>query len=123
MMDPSDFQDIIRSVREFIDREVITREEEIEETDAVPAFLRQSAAEMGLFGYALPEEYGGLGFSMVEEAQLAFELRRTTPPFRSMFGTNNSIPRPTNANHGTHEQKRRQLPPPARGAVAGFPPP
>jgi acyl-CoA dehydrogenase len=119
-MDPSDFQDIIRSVREFIDREVITREEEIEETDAVPEFLRQSAAEMGLFGYALPEEYGGLGFSMVEEAQLAFELGRTTPAFRSMFGTNNGIAGQTIANHGTDEQKRRYLPALAGGAVACF---
>src|SRR4051794_41928827 len=119
MMDPSDFQDIIRSVREFIDREVITREEEIEETDAVPAFLRQSAAEMGLFGYALPEEYGGLGFSMVEEAQLAFEPGRTTPPVPSMFGPHNRIPRQTLPHYGTHEPKRRHPPPPAGGAGAG----
>ena len=46
---------------------------------------------MGLFGFALPEEYGGLGLSMEQEAQLVFELGYTTPAFRSMFGTNNGI--------------------------------
>jgi acyl-CoA dehydrogenase len=119
-MDPEDFQSIIKSVREFIDREVIPREDEIEETDAIPQFLRDSAAEMGLFGYALPEEYGGLGFTMVEEVQLAFELGRTAPAFRSMFGTNNGIAGQTLANHGTEEQKERYLPALAQGAVACF---
>src|SRR3954467_11171765 len=119
-MDPADFESILKSVREFVTKEVIPREDEIEETDAVPQVLRDAAAEMGLFGYALPEGYGGLGFTMVEEVRLAFELGRTTPAFRSRFGTNNGIAGQTIANHGTEEPKSRYLPALARGAVACF---
>src|SRR4051812_2533938 len=83
-MEPAEFEAIIQTVREFIAKEVIPREDEIEERDAVPHVLREGAAEMGLFGYALPQACGGLGFTTVEEVRLAFELGRTAPAFRSM---------------------------------------
>jgi acyl-CoA dehydrogenase len=119
-MDKADFDLIIQTVREFIAREVIPREDEIEETDAIPERVREGAIELGLFGYALPEQYGGLGFSMTEEVRLAFELGRTAPAFRSMFGTNNGIAGQTIAGHGTEAQKERWLPALAAGAVACF---
>ena len=110
---------VLEAVREFVDREVIPREDEIEETDAVPDLLREEAAKMGLFGYALPEAYGGLGFDMVEEVRLCFELGRTSPAFRSLFGTNNGIAGQTIANYGTEEQKRNFLPKLAAGEAVG----
>ena len=67
-------------------------EPEIEERDEIPERIRKSAADMGLFGFALPEEYGGLGLSMEQEARLVFELGYTTPAFRSLFGTNTASP-------------------------------
>jgi acyl-CoA dehydrogenase len=118
-MDTAEFDSVVAVVREFVDREVIPREDEIEETDAVPDFLRQEAAKMGLFGYALPEEHGGLGFSMEEQVRLAFELGRCSPAFRSLFGTNNGIAGQTIANYGTDEQKRRYLPALASGEAVG----
>ena len=119
-MDPAQFDLIIQTVREFIAREVITREDEIEETDAIPDAVRSGAVELGLFGYALPEEYGGLGFTMTEEVRLAFELGRTAPAFRSMFGTNNGIAGQTINLNGTQEQKEKWLPALAAGQVACF---
>jgi acyl-CoA dehydrogenase len=119
-MDAAEFDLIIQTVREFIAREVIPREDEIEETDAIPDRVRRGAIELGLFGYALPERYGGLGFTMTEEVRLAFELGRTAPAFRSMFGTNNGIAGQTIANHGTDAQRERWLPALAAGAVACF---
>ncbi len=119
-MDKADFDLIIQTVREFIAREVVPREDEIEETDAIPERVREGAIELGLFGYALPEQYGGLGFSMSEEVRLAFELGRTAPAFRSMFGTNNGIAGQTIAGYGTEAQKQRWLPALAAGAVACF---
>jgi acyl-CoA dehydrogenase len=118
-MEAAEFDAIVAAVREFVEREVIPREEEIEETDAVPGFLREEAAKMGLFGYALPEEYGGLGFTMVEEVRLAFEVGRTSPAFRSLFGTNNGIAGQTIANYGTEEQKQKYLPALASGEAVG----
>ena len=118
-MDPGDFDAIVSAVREFVNREVIPREDEIEETDAVPELLRSEAAKMGLFGYALPERYGGLGFDMEEEVRLCFEVGRTSPAFRSLFGTNNGIAGQTIANYGTEEQKQTYLPALASGEAVG----
>ena len=120
-LDPEDFEYISKAVRDFIDREVIPREDEIEETDSVPGLLREEAGKMGLFGYALPERYGGLGFDAAEEVQLCFEFGRTSPAFRSLFGTNNGIAGQVIVGYGTEEQKERYLPMLASGeAVACF---
>ena len=66
-------------------------EPEIEEEDEIPRRIRQRCKDMGLFGFAIPEEYGGLGLSMERRRELVFELGYTTPSLRSMFGTNNGI--------------------------------
>jgi acyl-CoA dehydrogenase len=75
---------------------------------------------MGLFGYTLPEKYGGLGANLSEDVQLAFEFGYTTPAFRSMFGTNNGIAGQVLVNSGTDEQKQYWLPKLAEGAIAAF---
>ena len=81
-MDAEDFRQIRDAVRELVREQVVPLEERIEDDDAIPDQLRAQAAEMGLFGYALPEEYGGLGVTMSEDVQLAFEFGYTTPAFR-----------------------------------------
>ncbi|TNY38853.1 acyl-CoA dehydrogenase family protein [Thermomonospora catenispora] len=118
-MDAQDFADVLDAVRSFVREQVIPREEEIEETDSIPESLRQAAREMGLFGYALPEEYGGLGLSLSEEVRLVFELGYASPAFRSMFGTSNGIAGQVLVNAGTPEQKARWLPKLASGEVVG----
>ncbi len=76
---------------------------------------------MGLFGFAIPEEYGGLGLSMSQEVRLAFELGYASPAFRSMFGTNNGIAGHVLLEGGTEEQRKRFLPRLASGEwVASF---
>ncbi|MEU6116627.1 acyl-CoA dehydrogenase family protein [Streptomyces sp. NPDC047117] len=120
-MDADVFQDILRTVRDFVRREVVPREDEIERTDDVPDELRRAAADMGLFGWSLPEEYGGLGLDMRQDVRLAFELGWTTPAFRSLMGTNNGIAGKALVNSGTEEQKKRWLPALASGtAIASF---
>jgi acyl-CoA dehydrogenase len=119
-MDAADFAEIRATVRRFIREEVVPREDEIERTDAIPDALREQAAAMGLFGYTLPEEYGGLGASAAEDVRLAIEFGWTTPAFRSMFGTNNGIAGQVFVHSGTPEQKQRWLPRLAAGQVAAF---
>jgi len=119
-MRDAEFADVLDAVRGFVRTKVVPREEEIEETDAIPGDIRRAAAEMGLFGYTLPVEYGGLGASLSEDVQLAFEFGYTTPAFRSMFGTNNGIAGQVLVNSGTDEQKQFWLPRLAEGAIASF---
>ncbi|MFL6055278.1 MAG: acyl-CoA dehydrogenase family protein [Actinoallomurus sp.] len=116
-MDAQDFADVLDAVRTFVRERVIPREDEIETTDTIPDDLRQAAADMGLFGYALPEAYGGLGLSMSEEVRLAFELGYASPAFRSMFGTSNGIAGQVLVKAGSDEQRDRWLPHLAAGEV------
>ena len=109
-MDPSDFADVLASVREFVREQVVPREDEIEEADEVPAELREACKTMGLYGFAIPESYGGIGLSMREEVELAMELGWTTPSLRSLFGTNNGIAGQVLLSGGTEEQRQEWLP-------------
>ncbi|MEV5711004.1 acyl-CoA dehydrogenase family protein [Actinoallomurus sp. NPDC052274] len=118
-MDAQDFADVLDAVRTFVRERVIPREDEIETTDRIPEDLRQAAGDMGLFGYALPETYGGLGLSMSEEVRLAFELGYASPAFRSMFGTSNGIAGQVLVKAGTDEQRDRWLPRLAAGQAVG----
>jgi acyl-CoA dehydrogenase len=119
-MNDAEFADVLAAVRRYVRTEVVPREQEIENSDAMPPDIRQAAADMGLFGYCLPEEYGGLGATLSEDVRLAFEFGYTTPAFRSMFGTNNGIAGQVLVSSGTAEQKRRWLPRLAQGAVSSF---
>ncbi|MGI5192906.1 acyl-CoA dehydrogenase family protein [Streptomyces sp. CA-288835] len=116
-MDADDFSTVLSEVRRFVRERVVPLEPEIDEKDEMPADIREAAKKMGLFGFALPEEYGGLGLSMYEEAQLMFELGYTTPSLRSMFGTNNGIAGHVLMVGGTEEQKAHWLPRIASGDV------
>jgi acyl-CoA dehydrogenase len=67
-MDGGDVKDVVAAVRRLVRERVVP-----------------------LYGFAIPEEYGGLGLSMAQEARLVMELGYTTPAFRSLFGTNDGI--------------------------------
>jgi acyl-CoA dehydrogenase len=115
------FADVLKQVKDFVRTRVVPREAEIMATDAIPGDLRSSAAEMGLFGYAIPQEWGGLGLDLVQDVELAMELGYTSLSFRSMFGTNNGIAGQVLVGFGTEEQKARWLPGLASGdVVASF---
>ncbi|PRY51247.1 acyl-CoA dehydrogenase [Geodermatophilus tzadiensis] len=118
-MDAEDFTQIRDAVRQLVREVVVPREEEIDLHDRIPEELRGAAADMGLFGYALPEEYGGLGVDMREDVELAFEFGYTTPAFRSLFGTNNGIAGQVIARFGSEEQKKTYLPRLAAGELIG----
>ena len=115
-MEHDDLQDMVRAVRQFVRSEVVPEETTIEENDAIPGRIRQQAIDMGLYGFALPIEHGGLGMTMTEEVQLVFELGYTTPAFRSMFGTNNGIAGHVLIEGGT---RRAEAPPAARARLRG----
>ena len=89
----------------------------IDESDEIPVRLIAEAKEMGLYGYALPEEYGGLGLSVDQQARLTIELGYTSPAFRSLFGTNNGIAGQVLVLAGTEEQRKQWLPRLASGEV------
>jgi len=116
-----DFREILAQTRHFIRSVVLPRETEIAESDRIPDDLREQAKRMGLFGYAIPQEWGGLGLNIVQDVELALELGYTSLSVRSMFGTNNGIAGQVLVGFGTEAQKARWLEAMAAGdVVASF---
>ncbi|AEF37411.1 acyl-CoA dehydrogenase FadE [Mycolicibacter sinensis] len=116
-----DFAEILAQTRHFVRSSVVPREAEILAEDRVPDDLREQAKAMGLFGYAIPQQWGGLGLNLAQDVELAMELGYTSLAVRSMFGTNNGIAGQVLVGFGTQEQKSRWLAPIATGdVVASF---
>ncbi|MFW0796591.1 acyl-CoA dehydrogenase family protein [Gordonia sp. CPCC 205515] len=112
-----DFADILAATRSFVRDAVVPREQEIVDGDAIPDDIRQSAKDMGLFGYAIPQEWGGLGLDLTQDVELAMEFGYTSLSLRSMFGTNNGIAGQVLVGFGTDEQKSQWLEKIASGEV------
>ena len=110
---------LLDSLRRFVREALIPREQEVADTDAIPADIVAHMRELGLFGLSIPEEYGGLALTMEEEVLAAFEIARASPAFRSLIGTNNGIGSQGIVIDGTEEQKRHWLPRMASGEVIG----
>lgn len=113
--DPETLSILLDSINQFVTQELIPRENEVAETDQIPADIVEQMKAMGLFGLTIPEEFGGLGVTMEEEVSIAFELGRTSPAFRSYIGTNNGIGSIGILLDGTEEQKAHYLPKLAAG--------
>jgi acyl-CoA dehydrogenase len=116
-LDAETFDALIDTVRRFVAERLRPLEAEVEEADAIPAHIVEEMKAMGLFGLSIAEEYGGLGLTMVEECRVALELGRTTPAFRSTFGTNVGIGSQGLVMAGTPEQKAQWLPKIATGEI------
>ncbi|MGE2730984.1 acyl-CoA dehydrogenase family protein [Mycolicibacterium vaccae] len=114
---PEDFSEILAQTRHFIRTVVVPREQEILADDRVPDDLRKQAMDMGLFGYAIPQQWGGLGLNLAQDVELAMELGYTSLALRSMFGTNNGIAGQVLVGYGTDEQKSTWLERIASGEV------
>jgi len=109
------------TVRRYVRERLIPLEETVAETDEIPEDVVAEMREMGLFGMSIPEEFGGIGLTMSEEIQIAFELGYTSPAFRSLIGTNNGIGSQGLVMDGLPEQKAKYLPRLASGElIASF---
>lgn len=116
-----DFRDILDATREFVRSVVMPRELEIMNANRIPDDIREQTKAMGLFGYAIPQQWGGLGLNIAQDVELAMELGYTTLALRSMFGTNNGIAGQVLVGFGTDDQKERWLGDIASGdVVASF---
>lgn len=116
-LDRETFAQLIETVRRFVRERLVPREHEVGESDRIPEELVAEMRALGLFGLSVPVEYGGLGLSMTEEVQIAFELGQTSPAFRSVFGTNVGIGSQGLVMDGTPEQKAKYLPRIASGEL------
>ncbi|MCB8911641.1 acyl-CoA dehydrogenase family protein [Rhodococcus rhodochrous] len=115
----TEFQsEILDTVRTFVDREIIPNAQELEHSDTYPQAIVDQMREMGLFGLMIPEEYGGLGESLLTYALCVEELARGWMSVSGVINTHFIVAYMIR-QHGTEEQKQYYLPRMATGEVRG----
>lgn len=107
------------TLRKFIDKELEPISEKVEEEDRIPDETVAKMAELGLFGLAIPADYGGFGMSVLGQCVAMEELSRTNACFRTRIGTNNGIGSMGIVLEGTEAQRRKFLPKLATGEMIG----
>jgi acyl-CoA dehydrogenase len=116
-LEPETLSQLLAAVGKFVSERLVPAEARVAEEDAIPDDIAEEMRALGLFGLSIPERYGGLGLTMSEEVQVVMELGRTSPAFRSLFGTNVGIGSQGIVIDGTEEQKERYLPRIATGEI------
>jgi alkylation response protein AidB-like acyl-CoA dehydrogenase len=111
-------QEILSTVRRFVDREIIPNAQELEHADEYPEQIIATMAEMGLFGLVIPEEYGGLGESLLTYALVVEQISRGWMSVSGVINTH-FIVAYLLMRHGTPEQRARLLPRMAAGELRG----
>ena len=110
-------EQLIDTVRRFVTERLRPLEAKVSEDDAIPAEVVEEMKGLGLFGLSIPEEFGGLDLSMEDECLVGVELGRTSPAFRSAFGTNVGIGSQGLVMFGSDAQKAKYLPGIASGEI------
>lgn len=111
-------REILSTVRDFVEKDVIPNAQELEHSDTYPQALVDTMSDMGLFGLMIPEEYGGLGESLLTYALCVEELARGWMSVSGVLNTHFIVAYMIR-QHGTAEQKSHFLPRMATGQVRG----
>ena len=111
-------QEILSTVRTFVDKEIIPHAQELEHADAYPQEIVDGLKDLGIFGLMIPEEYGGLGESLLTYALVVEEIARGWMSVSGVINTHFIVAYMV-MQHGTAEQRERLLPRMATGEVRG----
>jgi alkylation response protein AidB-like acyl-CoA dehydrogenase len=109
-------EEILATVRTFVDKEIIPVANDLEHADEYPTQIVEGMKEMGLFGLMIPEEYGGLGESLLTYALVVEEIARGWMSVSGILNTHFIVAYMIK-QHGTDEQKQHFLPRMAEGEV------
>src|ERR1700692_1031228 len=110
--------EIISTVRQFVEKEVIPNAPELERPDTYPQAIVDQMREIGLFGLMIPEEYGGLGESLLTYALVVEQIARGWMSVSGVINTHFIVAYMI-TQHGTDEQKQYFLPKMATGEIRG----
>src|SRR5829696_9288439 len=113
-----DQTEILKAVRQFVEKEILPVATELEHKDEYPTEIVEGLKELGLFGLMIPEEYGGLGESLLTYALAVEEIARGWMSVSGIINTHFIVAYML-LQHGTEEQKQKYLPRMATGEVRG----
>ena len=109
-------REIVGTIREFVERDVLPVASELEHADEYPTELVETMKELGLFGVTIPEDYGGLGLDLTTYALIQVELSRGWMSLSGVLNTH-FISAWMIKTYGTEEQRRAYLPRMASGEL------
>ncbi|GCB52609.1 acyl-CoA dehydrogenase [Streptomyces sp. NL15-2K] len=109
-------QFVVKTVRDFVDKEVKPVVRELEHADTYPEALIQQMKELGIFGLAVPEGYGGTPVSTPCYVLITEELARGWMSLAGAMGGHTVVAKLL-LHFGTEKQKRRYLPRMATGEI------
>src|SRR5690625_4617047 len=110
--------EILKVVRQFVDNEILPVATELEHKDEYPADIVDGLKELGIFGLMIPEEYGGLGESLLTYALAVEEISRGWMSVSGVINTHFIVAYML-MHHGTQEQRDKYLPRMATGEIRG----
>ncbi len=113
-----DQRELLALVREFVEEQILPVASRLEHADEYPTAIVEGMKEMGIFGLMIPEEYGGLGESLLTYALCVEEIARGWMSVSGIINTHFILAHLL-LRHGTEEQRRRYLPRMAAGEVRG----
>ncbi|MFP5346273.1 MAG: acyl-CoA dehydrogenase family protein [Actinomycetes bacterium] len=113
-----DQRELLALVHEFVDEQIIPVATQLEHADEYPAKIVEGMKEMGIFGLMIPEEYGGLGESLLTYALTVEEIARGWMSVSGIINTHFILAYML-LQHGTQDQKQRYLPRMATGELRG----
>ncbi len=113
-----DQQEILKAVHTFVEEKIIPVATELEHADEYPTEIVEGLKELGIFGLMIPEEYDGLGESLLTYALCVEEIARGWMSVSGVINTHFIVAYML-MRHGTEEQKRKYLPAMAAGDVRG----
>ncbi|MEI8080236.1 MAG: acyl-CoA dehydrogenase family protein [Actinomycetes bacterium] len=111
-------QEILSAVHDFCENEIIPNAQRLEHADEYPTEIVEGMKEMGIFGLVIPEEYGGLGESLLTYALCVEEIARAWMSVSGIVNTHFIVAYMI-MQHGTPEQKAYYLPKMATGETRG----
>jgi alkylation response protein AidB-like acyl-CoA dehydrogenase len=100
--------EILKTVRQFVDSKILPVATELEHADEYPQEIVDGMKELGIFGLTIPEEYGGLGESLLTYALVVEEIARGWMSVSGVINTHFIVAYML-MQHGTEEQKPQRL--------------
>ena len=119
-MDEDTYNLFLDTLKRYVKERMVPAENEVIETNEIPAHIIEEMRELGLFGLNIAEQYGGAGMSASQYLNALTEMSWAAPAYRAIMAIGNGIVNTALSKNGTPEQREKWLPAIASGAVAAF---
>jgi len=113
------YEDFRKKIREFAEKEIEPQAQKIDESAEFPSDNMKKVAALGLLGMVVPSDYGGTGIDTLKYVLAVEELSRVCGSTGITVAAHNSLAICPLYLFGNEEQKKKYIPPLAKGEKLG----